>query len=139
MTKKTPHCKGCGEDGHYAIQCRKTARKPIQVNKPIKRSQKRIKQKGDKTIVYENWRDTIARPFLIKRDGEICQICFGTRCGNRQLDVAHILGRGGHHEHKMDINNVRLVGRNPCHREETDHQVNGKFVPNNPHKFRRNI
>lgn len=136
MAKKTPHCKSCDRDGHYAIGCRYTPRKPLKrATAPIKRN-KKPPQKGRETLEYERWRDEVAKPYLIEKYGEICQICFGLRCGNQQLDVAHIKGRGGHHQLKTNLDNVRLVGRYPCHRYETDHlDENGKFKPVNPHKF----
>lgn len=134
-------CKGCGRSiiifNTAQTRCAKCqqARSKAKPPKPLKRSTKPIKQKGKETMEYDRWRDEVARPFLIQEYGEVCQIDFGARCGNQQLDVAHIDGRGSHHALKMNLANVRLVGRYPCHREETDHQVNGKFVPNNPHKF----
>jgi len=127
-------CKDCGRSiivwSTLQTRCPKCQQARSKAKPPRK-----IKQKGDKTIVYERWRDEEARPFLEREFGLICQMCFGARCGNQQLDVAHIDGRGSHHSQKMNIANVRLVGRYPCHYEETNHLQDGKFVPVNPHKF----
>jgi len=87
-----------------------------------------IKQRGDRTILYEKWRDTIARPHLIRVFGNICQECkrparaAHDSLGNlvyEHLDVAHIIGRGRSAATKMVITNVRLLCRT-CHRKETD-------------------
>lgn len=86
---------------------------------------KPIKKKGKRTIEYEEWRDTIARPYLIKTYGEICAECKGKRCGNKQLDVDHILNRGSHYGLKMSLTNVQLLGRYPCHIEKTS-RINEK-------------
>ena len=120
MTKKIPHCKSCDRDGHYSIGCPYAFRKPIKVNKPLKRSVKPIKKKGKRTIEYEKWRDEVARPYLIEKYGEICVACQGARCGNQQLDVEHKKNRGSHHELKMVLSNVQLMGRYPCHYEKTN-------------------
>lgn len=135
--KKQVKCETCESLWHYTSMCPRN-QKPIQTRKPLKRSTKPIKQKGRETLEYERWRDEIARPHCIERDGELCQLCFGERCGNQQLDLAHIDGRGAHHEKKRNLANVRLVGRYPCHYNETNHlDEDGKFRPKNPHKFNR--
>lgn len=79
---------------------------------------KPINQKGKRTLEYEEWRDTIARPYLIKTYGPVCADCGGTRCGNKQLDVDHKKKRGSNPSLKMDLNNVQLLGRYPCHWEK---------------------
>lgn len=81
---------------------------------------KAIKQKGKRTLEYEAWRDTVARPYLIKKYGRVCAACGGKRCGNKQLDVDHIKNRGSHYHLRMSLDNVQLLGRFPCHREKTD-------------------
>lgn len=134
MVKKAVECKTCGSSWHYTSMCPRN-QKPL-TRTPLKRSTKPIKKKGRATMQYERWRDEEAKPFLIERDGEVCQMCFGTKCGNQQLDVAHIDGRGSHHALKMNLANVRLVGRYPCHYNETNHLGDdGKFRPNNPGRF----
>jgi len=79
---------------------------------------KRIEQKGRRTIEYEEWRDTVARPYLITKFGNQCNLCKGVRCNNRQLDVDHKLKRGSSPQLKMDLDNVQLAGRYPCHYEK---------------------
>lgn len=93
-----------------------------------KKPRKPIAQRGERTILYEKWRDTIARPHLRRVYGDICQEC-GRRARvwyddegrehRENLDVAHIIGRGRDASQKMNIKNVRLLCRD-CHRLETD-------------------
>jgi hypothetical protein len=82
------------------------------------RPRKPINQRGKKTIEYEEWRDTVARPYLIKTFGNQCAECKGVRCGNKQLDVDHKKKRGSNPHLKMDLKNVQLLGRYPCHFEK---------------------
>lgn len=79
---------------------------------------KRITQKGRATIEYEEWRDTVAIPYLNKHFGRVCAACGGERCHNRQLDVDHKIKRGSRADLKMDLNNVQYLGRFPCHFEK---------------------
>ena len=79
---------------------------------------KPIKQAGAKTELYNIWRDTIAKPYLDKKYGHVCSACKGKLCGNKQLDVDHILKRGSHPELKMALSNVQYLGRYPCHWEK---------------------
>lgn len=81
---------------------------------------KPIPQKGKRTIEYEKWRDEVARPYLVKKYGRRCAACGGKRCGNKRLDVDHIKNRGSHYHLRMDLKNVQLLGRFPCHVEKTD-------------------
>ncbi len=92
-------CKYCGLTTHYPYQCRLNPKKP-----------KRIRRYGKKTIAYNEWRDTIARPYLIEKYGNKCAMCGETW----RLDVDHIQKRGSHPELKMNLENVRLLCR-PCH------------------------
>lgn len=100
-------CSNCGSNKHYQTFCTWKKRKPIA-------------KKGKRTIEYEAWRDIIARPYLIKKYGEVCAACGGARCGNKQLDVEHKKNRGSHPELKMVLSNVQLMGRFPCHYEKTN-------------------
>lgn len=86
----------------------------------IHKPRKPIKQKGKATIKYEQWRDTVTKPYLDKTYGRQCAACGGARCGNKQLDVDHIVTRGGHADKKMDLSNVQYLGRFPCHYEKTN-------------------
>ncbi len=121
--ERTCKVKGCSNTffAYNTIQnkCREHA---IAAAKPIA-------QRGKKTIQYERWRDTIARPHLIRVYGNICQECkrkartyYNEETGETKtenLDVAHIIGRGHDASMKMVITNVRLLCRD-CHRLETD-------------------
>ena len=115
-------CKLCGDTftAYNTIQnkCRSCT---IKTTKPIA-------QRGKRTQLYEKWRDTIARPHLIRVYGNLCQECrrparaYHDDLGNvkyENLDVAHIIGRGADASQKMNIKNVRLLCRD-CHRKETD-------------------
>ena len=82
---------------------------------------KPIRKKGKQTFKYEEWRDSVARPYLIEKFGAVCADCGGKRCGNRQLDVDHIKNRGSHFHLRMSLTNVQLLGRYPCHYEKTNH------------------
>lgn len=123
----TKPCKWCGDPlpNHFPYQCRKN---PKVINrKPLKRTP--IQHKGKRTLEYEKWRDEVARPYLIEKYGEACVDCGGERCGNKQLDVDHIEGRGSHADLKMSIDNVQLLGRYPCHDDKTNHR--GKYRRDN--------
>jgi hypothetical protein len=91
-------------------------RKPIETKTVPKRS-KRPKQIGKGTLKYNEWRDTVARPYLIATFGSRCVI---TGCSETTgLDVDHIENRGSHPELKMTVSNVQLMCR-PHHRAKTD-------------------
>jgi predicted restriction endonuclease len=79
-------CYGC----HYKSFC------PLN-RKPIAKIGKRTKE-------YNQWRDHIAKPFLDEVYGHKCHVklCPSTT----YLEVHHKSTRGGHHDKKMDINNV---------------------------------
>ena len=96
-------------------KCQYARQKPKQ-NKPIK-------QRGKKTIAYDNWRDTVAIPYLIENYGDWCSKCKRPREAlsvlGIPLDVAHIEKRkmGGAPSLTMNIKNVRFKCRT-CHQEE---------------------
>lgn len=96
-------CKHCQKTGHFPYQCRQNPKKP-----------KRIKQKGKRTIEYEHWRDTVAKPYLDKTSGHRCVEC-GTSEG---LDVAHKATRGSRADLKMVLSNVQWKCRT-CHQKES--------------------
>lgn len=107
MSQENKVCPICNILGHSRYYCR--------VRRP-----KRIPIKGRRTLEYEQWRDEVGIPHLDKTTGRICQACLGDRCGNRQLDVDHILNRGSHPELIKDVNNIQYLGREPCHRLKTE-------------------
>jgi len=77
--------------------------------RPIRRNRS-IKQIGKGTIKYNQWRDSVAKPYLFTQ-GNFCAICGKA---SKHLDVDHIKKRGSHPQLKMNIDNVRLVCRS-CH------------------------
>ena len=89
------------------------------------KKRKAIPKKGKQTILYEEWRDEQARPYLIKKYGEVCAECKGARCGNKQLDIDHIKSRGSNYNLKFSLTNVQFLGSHPCHFEKTNN-VNTK-------------
>jgi 5-methylcytosine-specific restriction endonuclease McrA len=80
------------------------------------RAPKRITTRGEKTIEYEHWRDTVAIPYLDATYGHKCADCGTT---TRKLDVDHIRNRGSHPELKMVLANLAWRCRT-CHRAKTD-------------------
>lgn len=99
-------CSICASPSHYPTFCPYKKRKPIS-------------QRGKRSEIYEGWKKTVAIPYLDAKYGRVCAACGGARCGNRQLDVDHKLGRGSHPSLKMDVKNVQYLGRFPCHFEKT--------------------
>lgn len=81
---------------------------------PLKRTP--IKQRGKQYYKYQDWRDTVAIPYLDAHYGHICAVlgCFET-----QVDVDHIKERGSRPDLKYDVTNIRYLCR-PHHRLITD-------------------
>ncbi len=100
---KLPKCKTCGKPGHYTHKCFL--------------NQKPINKIGKETIKYNQWRDTVAKPYLDMAYGHYCVSC-GTSEG---LEVDHIETRGGHYEKKYDLSNVQYLCHYPCHYNKTNH------------------
>lgn len=96
-------CKHCKKTGHYSYRCFQRPDKP-----------KPISKKGKRTIAYEAWRDSVARPYLDKTFGHRCVDC-GAVDG---LDVAHIRSRGSRPDLKMNLDNVCYKCR-VCHQKES--------------------
>lgn len=110
--KKPVHCKTCGSDKHYTYACYQN-RKPIIIkHRPNKQSAKEI--------AYQDWKETIARPALIARDGNQCSCCHRPAYDGEKLDIEHTKGKGSHPELKKDLNNLTLMCRIPCHKNKTD-------------------
>jgi hypothetical protein len=97
-------CPICGALGHSKFYCKERKRKPIS-------------QRGKETLKYEHFRNTIARPILVKKHGEVCSV-LGCEAVEH-LDVDHKATRGAHAELKYKMSNLRLVCR-PHHRAITD-------------------
>ena len=64
------------------------------------------------TIKYNEWRDNVALPAVIKRDGELCFDC-RSKVG---VHLHHIKSRGAHPELKYDLDNLVLLC-SYCHRK----------------------
>lgn len=94
-------CKFCGSVFHYPYMCK---------DNPKKR--KRITRYGKKAREYREWRDEVAIPHLIAKDGRKCALCGSTG----KLEVDHIAKRrmGGAPSRTMNLENVRLLCRT-CH------------------------
>lgn len=99
--KKIKPCKFCGATNHYPYKCRLNPKKP-----------KRIKPIGRRGLAYNEWRDTIAIPHLIAKDGRKCALCGSTG----KLDIDHIQKRrmGGAPSRTMKLDGVRFLCRS-CH------------------------
>ena len=98
MNQKKP-CKYCNQFGHYPYMCRLNPKKP-----------KRITRYGKKAREYSKWRDEVAKPYLIAKDGYKCALCGSTG----KLDVNHRLKRGSNPHLKMSLDNVEFLCRQ-CH------------------------
>lgn len=116
-TIKPSKCRECGSPFHSAMYHR--PRKVIGVTSVPKRS-KRPKQIGKATLKYNEWRDTVAKPYLDATFGHVCVTCGLGDYGLHILEVEHKLNRGSHPELKMELSNVQWMGREPCHRQKTD-------------------
>lgn len=99
-------CANCGSKYHYQTFC------------PYKK-RKAIAKRSHKEEIYQTWKETIARPYLIKRDGNICKCCKRPAYDGEKLDIEHKLGKGSHPELKAKLSNLRLYCRIPCHENKT--------------------
>jgi hypothetical protein len=117
-TIKPKPCKTCQSPYHSAMWHK--PRKPIAVKTPLPRPTKRIKQQSDKEKEYQVWKETVARPYLIERDGNKCACCKRPAYSNEKLDIEHTKGKGSHPELKRELTNLRLYCRFPCHANKTN-------------------
>ena len=82
-----------------------------------------MRRQSTKEEQYQLWKEDVARPFIIERDGNICRCCLRPAYDGEKLDIDHILGKGGLHAGlKRSLNNMQLLCRFPCHRNKTDHK-----------------
>jgi len=112
------NCKDCGKEirvfNTLQNRCRDCT---IKRHKPIK-------QRGPKTLQWEKFRDTVARPHLDRRDGIACHKC-GVMPPKKEdgtyyrHDVEHTKKRGSHADLKFDVSLMVYLCRD-CHIEETD-------------------
>lgn len=107
--KKEVHCSFCGSDKHYVTFC-------------WRRKTKKIRPQSDREIEYQEWKETVARPYLIEEYGNYCHCCLRPAQENENLDIEHTKNKGSHPELKRDLKNMRLYCRYPCHRNKTDNR-----------------
>lgn len=108
---KAPLCSIC-KGAHYKTFCLRAPKKPIKVNK-------RPRRVSDKQAEYNEWRESVARPYLIDKYGDACSCCGQVHYPH---DIDEIKGRGSHPGLKRDLNNMQLLGRFPCHHLKTINQ-----------------
>lgn len=96
---KILQCKYCDSLYHYSFQCYKRPKK-------------------EKQAAFEKWRDLIAKPYLKQTYGDKCACC---KKYNKYYDLDHIKNVGSNPRLKMDIDNVQLLCRFPCHFNKTNH------------------
>lgn len=69
-----------------------------------------VRALGMGTIMYNEWRKVVAKPYLDEHFGHTC-----ARCGTMtDLDVDHIKNRSTHPELKFALTNIQWLCR-PCH------------------------
>lgn len=105
---KPVFCTKCESPYHYQSFC------------PLNR--KPIRKRSAKQITYDQWKEEVARPYLINIFGNRCQCCLRSAFINEKLDIDHKLNRGGHAEKKSDLNNLQLLCRYPCHFKKTNNE-----------------
>jgi len=89
-------CANCGSPRHYQTFC------PFKKHKPISK-------RGKQTILYETFRDTVAKPYLDGRFGHVCSM---KGCDMTEgLEINHIKSRGAHYDLKYALDNLEYL----CH------------------------
>lgn len=101
-------CSYCNYPGHTKFSCPVMPRQKLVAKKPMN-------IKGKKTLAYEKWRDTVARPYLDKTFGHKCAKCGGTE----NLEVDHIENRSTHPDKIMSLENIQYLCAYPCHHNKT--------------------
>lgn len=78
---------------------------------------KPIKKESDKALDLRKYIKEVARPYLDKKYGRICNVKL---CGSRNmLDVDHILTKGSRPDLKRDLDNMQYLCR-PHHIAKTN-------------------
>lgn len=104
-------CKNCASLTHSHFSCPKRARKPLRAKRPMNK-------RGRKTIEYEAWRDSVAKPYLDKTYGHICS---HNGCEETEgLQVDHRRNRSTHPHLVMNLDNVQYLCA-PHHYNKTFH------------------
>ncbi len=119
---KACKCKDCGDPmlafATTQNRCADCLLKRQRAKTPKPR--KAIRQRGKRTIRYEQWRDEVAKPYLDRTFGHLCVACGKGDYGMHILDVDHKKNRGSHPELIRDLDNVQYLGRIPCHQLKTE-------------------
>lgn len=104
-------CKLCKSKYHTAWQCPSKPRSALLRGNSTLLAKKPMKRLGKEGRRYMEFRNDVAYPYLVERDGEQC-----SHCGRADvpLDVDHLHKRGSHPELKYDLNNLQLLCRR-CH------------------------
>lgn len=121
MTAKPVKCRKCGSDYHYQSFC-PLNRKPLPRSTKAIKATKKPRKLSAKEIDYQEWKENVARPFLIERDGNKCNCCGRPAYDGEKLDIDHIKNKGSHPEHKRNLDLMQLLCRLPCHRNKTDNK-----------------
>lgn len=103
---KIKFCKICGSQWHYQTFC-------------SQKKKKRPAQQSDKEKAYQVWKETIARDYVINRDGNNCRCCNRSARKDEKLDIDHIRSKGSTPAMKTSLTNMQLLCRN-CHIKKTD-------------------
>lgn len=97
-------CIVCGKRAYSEYCVQHKPRKPIITkNRPAPQSAKEQ--------AYQVWKEEVARPYLIARDGNNCSCCKRPAFANEKLDIEHTLGKGSHPGMKKDLDNLTLMCR----------------------------
>jgi hypothetical protein len=105
---------GCNRNCYGEYCYLHKARKPL-------RSHVHPKKQSDRELDYQAWKEAVARPYVVERDGNRCMCCGRPAYPREKLDLDHIKGKGSHADSKRDLQNLQLLCRFPCHRNKTDH------------------
>lgn len=101
-------CTNCNYVGHRRFNCPLRQKPSLSIKAPMRK-------KGRKTLAYEEWRDTVAKPYLDKIFGHKCAQCGRTE----NLEIDHIKNRSTHPEDIMNLENVQYLCAYPCHYNKT--------------------
>jgi len=87
------------------------------------RPRKAIPQMSDKEKEYQDWKENVARPYLIRRYGNKCACCGRPANFGEKLDIDHIEGKGSTPSMKSNLKNLQLLCRYPCHDNKTNEKL----------------
>lgn len=106
-------CRVCGKRA-YSEYC--VAHKP----RKALRARVRPKKMSVKEKDYQEWKEAVARPYVVQRDNNECACCGRPAYPNEKLDLDHIKGKGSSPKDKRNLHNIQLLCR-PCHFNKTNH------------------